>query len=194
MNRELTEYGAEREEFLPVRRAENSTGIALPGMLGADAARQLTRMFRDPRVLEKSERLGLIAELRQAVELSPEVAEVKVLLGMALSVDLQAQEAMEVLRVATEQKPDCFIARLKYGELLMRLRICARAQEETHKAALLAANAAQSELARRQAATIRVMLREGVERGGYGGLLGRVFRSRRKSAAGKSITVLAAAE
>jgi hypothetical protein len=194
MNRELTEYGAEREEFLPMRRAENSTGIALPGMLGTDATRQLTRMFRDPRVLEKDERLGLIAELRQAVELSPEVAEVKVLLGMALSVDLQAQEAMEILRTATEQKPDSFIARLKYGELLMRLRICAQAQEETHKAALLAANVAQSELARRQAATVRVMLREGVERGGYGGLLGRVFGSRRKNTAEKSVTVLAAAE
>jgi hypothetical protein len=32
---------------------------------------------------------------------------------------------------------------------------------------MLAQNMAQSELARRQAATIRTMMREGVERGGY---------------------------
>ena len=102
------------------------------------------------------------------------------LLGMALCVDLQAQQAMEELRIAVEQAPDSFVARLKYGELLMRLRICQRAAEETHKAAQLAANAAQSEMARRQAATIRTMLREGVERGGYTGVLSKVFRRNRR--------------
>jgi hypothetical protein len=44
---------------------------------------------------------------------------------------------------------------------------------------VLASNGAQSELARRQAATIRTMQREGIERGGYQGLIGRLFRSRR---------------
>jgi hypothetical protein len=96
-------------------------------------------------------------------------------------VDLQAQQAMEELRIAVELAPDSFVARLKYGELLMRLRICQRAAEETHKAAQLAANAAQSEMARRQAATIRTMLREGVERGGYAGVLSKVFRLNRRS-------------
>ena len=74
---------------------------------------------------------------------------------------------MEQLREATRQAPDCFIARLKFGELLMRLRICSQAAEETQKAAQLAANDFQAELARKQAATIRTMLREGIERGGY---------------------------
>jgi tetratricopeptide (TPR) repeat protein len=140
-------------------------------------------MFRDPWVLDEHERGSLIAQLRNAVDLAPDMAELRVLLGTALSVDLQAQEAMKQLRQAVEQAPDSFIARLKYGELLMRLRICQSAAEETHKAALLAANAAQSELARRQAATIRTMLREGVERGGYGGLLSRVFGFGRRSKA-----------
>ena len=150
-------------------------------MLNADTTLQVHRMFRDPRVLEPVERAELVAQLRSAVDQHPEIAELRVLLGMALCVDLQAQQAMEELRIAVEQAPDSFVARLKYGELLMRLRICQRAAEETHKAAQLAANAAQSEMARRQAAAIRTMLREGVERGGYAGVLSKVFRLNRRS-------------
>lgn len=155
--------------------------LALPEALSPATTRTLERMFRDPRVLEADERLDLIARLRQATELAPNVPEVRVLLGMALSVDLQAQEAMEELRTAVNQSPDCFIARLKFGELLMRLRICDQAAEHTHRAAQLAVNAAQSEMARRQAAQIRTMMREGIERGGYSGFLSRLFRLGRKT-------------
>jgi tetratricopeptide (TPR) repeat protein len=154
--------------------------MVLPGFLGLEASKSLQRMFRDPRVLEPHERGDLIAQLRKAVALAPQVPEVRVLLGMALCVDLQAQEAMEELRDAVKLDPDCFIARLKFGELLMRLRVCDQAAEHTHRAAQLATNAMQSELARKQAATIRTMQREGVERGGYGGVLARVFRFGRK--------------
>jgi uncharacterized protein HemY len=158
-----------------------SAPAVFAGILTTDTTLQVHRMFRDPRVLEPADRAELVAQLRKALELHPEVAELRVLLGMALCVDLQAQQAMEEMRIAVEQAPDSFIARLKYGELLMRLRVCKRAAEETHKAAQLAANAAQSEMARRQAATIRTMLREGVERGGYTGMLSRVFRFVRRS-------------
>jgi len=171
----------EVDERTMVLAERSSVTTIFPGMLAADTSHQLQRMFRDPRVLEAHERGDLIAQLSQAVELAPEVVDLRVLLGMALSVDLQAQEAMEQLRLAVEQAPDCFIARLKYGELLMRLRICQKASEETHKAAVLAGNAAQSELARKQAATIRTMLREGIERGGYSGFLSRVFHFGRRS-------------
>jgi Flp pilus assembly protein TadD len=145
-------------------------------------------MFRDPRVLEANERADLIAELRTAVESEPSVPEIRVLLGMALSVDLQAQEAMELLREATQQAPDCFIARLKFGELLMRLRICRQAEEETQKAAQLATNDFQAELARKQAATIRTMLREGIERGGYKGLLASLTPHRRRKSSRRETT------
>jgi hypothetical protein len=150
---------------------EGASATALARFVPHETSRQIVRMFRDPRVLNKEERSDLICELRKAVELAPGVPEARVLFGMALCVDLQAQEAMEQLRIAAEQAPNCFIARLKYGELLMRLRICGKAAEETQQAAMLASNAAQSELARRQAASIRTMLREGVERGGYKGLI-----------------------
>jgi hypothetical protein len=161
--------------------SHESAQIALPPVLGADASHQLMRMFRDPRVLEPHERGNLIVQLRKAADLAPHVAEVRVLLGMALCVDLQVQDALEELREASRLAPDSFIARLKFGELLMRLRICEQASEETHQAALLASNAAQSDLARKQAATIRVMMREGIERGGYGGFISRLFSPRRKS-------------
>lgn len=156
------------------------SSIAVPAILGRETSHLLDRMFRDPRVLEPHERGDLIAQLRSAVELEPRVPEIRVLLGMALCVDLKAQEALEQLRESTRQAPDCFIARLKFGELLMRLRICNQAAQETEKAAKLASNAVQSELARKQAATIRTMLREGIERGGYGGTLSRLIPFRRK--------------
>mgnify|MGYP001554248387 CR=1 FL=1 len=155
--------------------------LALPTAVGPEASKLLQRMFRDPRVLQPQERGDLIAHLRSAVDLAPHVPEIRVLLGMALCVDLQAQEAMEELRQAVALAPECFVARLKFGELLMRLRICDQAAEQTEIAAQLANNDVQSELARRQAATIRTMRREGNERGGYAGLLPRVLRFRRKS-------------
>ena len=156
--------------------------LTLPEALDGASAKLLRRMFRDPRVLESHERDDLIARLRGSVELAPHVPEVRVLLGMALSVDLQAQAALEELREAVRIAPDCFIAQLKFGELLMRLRICDQAAEHTRCAAQLAANDAQAEMARKQATTIRTMMREGIERGGYRGLLPRVLRFRRKPA------------
>jgi len=168
-------------EEIALAPVATSAPLELPSVLSQETSRLLVRMFRDPRVLEASERRELIAQLRAAVEIAPAVVETRVLLGMALSVDLQAQEALEQLRESVHQAPDCFIARLKFGELLMRLRICKKAAEETQKAAQLASNAFQSDLARRQAATIRTMLREGIERGGYGGLLSRVIPFRRKA-------------
>lgn len=161
---------------------QTSASYALPEVLEQKSTRQLQRMFRDPRVLEPEERSNLIVQLRQAVELTPHVPEVRVLLGMALCVDLQAQEAMEELREAVKLDPNCYIARLKFGELLMRLRICTQAAEETRQAQLLASNDVQAEMARRQAATIRTMLREGIERGGYPSVFRRMFRFGRKPA------------
>ena len=93
--------------------------------------------------------------------------ELRVLYGMALCVNLEVQDAMEELGEAVSLAPDSFIAHLKMGELWMRLRVCEKAADHTQQASKLAQNMAQSELARRQAATIRTMMREGIERGGY---------------------------
>ena len=153
----------------------NNNSSALPAPIVSSALTKiapraqglLTRMFADPNLLAKEERAELVTELRECVVAHPGVSELRVLYGMALCVSLEVQDAMEELREAVRLAPDSFIAQLKMGELWMRLRVCEKAKEHTHQAALLAQNMAQSELARRQAATIRTMMREGVERGGY---------------------------
>ena len=167
-----------------------SSSSAILAALRPGTANLLERMFRDPRVLETHERLDLVAQLRSAVELAPQVVELRVMLGMALCVNLEAQKAMEELREAINIAPDSFIAQLKYWELMMRLRVCDKAAEYTHEAARLATNPMQSDLARKQAATIRTMMREGIERGGYGGLLSRVFRKGSKEVSPSNAPVL----
>ena len=127
----------------------------------------VSRMFTDPHALEKAERTDLLAQLRETVSAHPGIPELRVVFGMALCVDLEVQEAIEQLREALRLDPDSFIAQLKMGELWMRLRVCRKAEDHTRRAASLARNPVQAELARRQGATIRTLLREGVERGGY---------------------------
>src|SRR5882672_4068414 len=126
----------------------------------------LLRMFADPHLLEKQERTDLVQGLRECVRAHPEVSELRVLFGMALCVDFKVEDAIEELREGVRLAPDSFIAQLKMGELWMRLRVIEKAEEHTHHAALLARNMMQSELARRQAATLRTLLHNGIKRDG----------------------------
>lgn len=135
--------------------------------MSANTQNLLLRMFADPYLLEKEDRRSLVDQLRECVDRYPEVSELRVLLGMALCVNLDAQGAIGQLEESVRLAPNSFIAQLKLGELWMRLRAMEKAEEHTRLAGLLAQSLAQSELARRQAATIRTMRREGIERGGY---------------------------
>lgn len=150
----------------PISMNLSSSEMKLGQVLPAVTQIHLERMFRDPQILSKDERRELVRDLRYCVEVAPGIVELRVLLGMAECVDFQVQSAMENLREAVLQAPDNFLAQLKLGELLMRLRICDQAVTHTERAAQLAANPIQSELARRQAATLRTMMREGIERDG----------------------------
>src|SRR5258708_27442172 len=127
----------------------------------------LLQMFSDPYLLEKEERAVLVEQLRECVIQFPKVSELRVLLGMALCVNFDVHPAIEELKESVRLAPNSFIAQLKLGELWMRLRVCDKAEEHTKLASLLAQNLAQSDLARKQAATIRTMKREGIERGGF---------------------------
>lgn len=127
---------------------------------------QLLRMFADSSLLEKHERADLVRELRECVKSHPQVSDLRVLFGMALCVNFEVQDAIEELRVGVQLAPDSFIAQLKMGELWMRLRVMDKAEEHTHRAALLAGNRVQAELARKQGASIRAMKFAGIERGG----------------------------
>lgn len=134
----------------------------------------LLRMFADPYILEKDDKAALVAQLRDCVDKHPQVSELRVLLGMALCVNFEVHPAIEELKESVRLSPNSFIAQLKLGELWMRLRVMDKAEEHTRIASLLSQNLAQADLARKQAATIRTMKREGIERGGYKSPFGRV--------------------
>jgi tetratricopeptide (TPR) repeat protein len=159
-------------EMMP--EIENSSALSAPSVSSAlaqiapRAQGLLVRMFADPYLLSKEDRADLVQGLRECVVAHPNVSELRVLFGMALCVDFKAQEAIEELREGVRLAPDSFIAHLKMGELWMRLRVCEKAEEHTRQAALLAQNMAQSELARRQAATIRTYMHNGIKRGVFG--------------------------
>ncbi|HWB32651.1 MAG TPA: hypothetical protein VG714_05720 [Acidobacteriaceae bacterium] len=142
----------------------SSSGMAVARALPEHTQLHLGRMFRDPYILTKDERNQLIDDLQVCISAAPEVVELRVLLGMVESVDFRVQHALETLREAVRVDSENFLAQLKLGELLMRLRICDQAVEHTQIAARLATNPVQSELARRQAATLRTLMREGIER------------------------------
>ena len=138
-------------------------------------------MFRDPYMLEAAERVELIAALREAVALDPERAELRVLLGMALCVNFDAQAALEELRLAVRLRS----RQLSRTAQVRRAsdapaRLCSRRPKRRRSPQSLL-EPVQSELARRQAATIRTMQREGIERGGLRQTLS-VFESHRTSA------------
>jgi len=154
---------------------DNQTKSALSARVSSLALSSITsvtqglllRMFADPYMLEKDEKTNLVTQLRECVARFPEVSELRVLLGMALCVNFDVHSAIEELNESVRLAPNSFIAQLKLGELWMRLRVCDKAEEHTRIASLLAQNLAQSELARKQAANLRIMKREGIERGGY---------------------------
>jgi hypothetical protein len=153
---------------------KNSDSLAVPGGAGLLARvpektqASLLRMFTDPYLLEKQERAELVQGLRDCVAKHPDVSELRVLFGMALCVDFQVEDAVEEFREGVRLAPDSFLAQLKMGELCMRLRICEKAEEHTRQAALLAQNMVQSEMARKQAAAIRSLVHNGIQRGGPG--------------------------
>jgi hypothetical protein len=145
-----------------------ATSAASPALARIPVKTQgsLLRMFADPHLLDKQERAELVSGLRECVQAYPDVSELRVLYGMALCVDFKVQDAIEELREGVRLAPDSFIAQLKMGELWMRLRVIEKAEEHTRQAALLARNMMQTELARKQAATIRGYVHNGVKRDG----------------------------
>jgi hypothetical protein len=136
-------------------------------LLPAKAQGLLLRMFTDPYLLEREDRTQLVTNLREIVTANPQVSDLRVVLGMALCVNFEVQDAIDELQEGVRLAPDSFIAHLKMGELWMRLRVCEKAEDHTRQAALLARNSVQSDLARRQAATLRTLMHKGIKRGGY---------------------------
>jgi hypothetical protein len=83
---------------------------------------------------------------------------------MAHAMNYNVYKSFDALEEARRLDPVNFIAQLKYSELLYRLRVLDRAEEETLAALDLAESGWEASLARKQLLEIRRLRREGTQK------------------------------
>jgi tetratricopeptide (TPR) repeat protein len=113
--------------------------------------------WRDPHGVSPTELGAYIQQLEKACLANPRSADLRTYLGMAHAVNYDVDKSMDALEDARKVDPENFWAQLKYAELLYRLRVLKRAEEETRRAADLAANPLQLAIARQQMKEIRTL-------------------------------------
>ena len=113
--------------------------------------------WRDPHGVSPKELAVYIQQLEQACLANPQSADLRTYLGMAHAVNYDVDKSMDALEEARTLDPQNFWAQLKYAELLYRLRVLTRAEEETRRAADLAASPFQLAIARQQMKEIRTL-------------------------------------
>ena len=111
--------------------------------------------WRDPYSVSKTDLATYIDQLTAACLAEPDNADLRTCLGMAYAVGYDVYKSMDALEEARTIDPDNFWAQLKYAELHYRLRALYRAEQETRRAAELAANPLQLAMARKQMKEIR---------------------------------------
>ena len=116
--------------------------------------------WRDPHTVSQEDLSAYIRKLEQACLDSPQSADLRTCLGMAYAVNYDVYKSLDAFEAATSIDPEHFWAQLKYAELHYRLRALPRAEEETVKAANLAANPLQLSVARKQLQEIRKLQHE----------------------------------
>jgi tetratricopeptide (TPR) repeat protein len=120
--------------------------------------------WRDPHSVPPEKLAEFIASLAQACVENPANADLRTCLGIAHAMNYDVYRSMDALEEARRIEPDNFFAQLKYSELLFRLRVIDRAEEETSAALHLAGNNGEISLARRQLSEIRHLRRKGLTR------------------------------
>jgi len=120
--------------------------------------------WRDPHSVPSEQLAEFIASLTEACALNPENADMRTCLGIAHAMNYDVYRSMDALEEARRIAPENFFAQLKYAELLYRLRIIDRAEEETSAALDLAGNHWELSLARKQLSEIRQQRRKGMMR------------------------------
>lgn len=113
--------------------------------------------WRDPYSVSPEDLAAYIQQLEAACAANPASADLRTCLGMAHAVNYEVYKSMDALEDARAIDPDNFWAQLKYAELHYRLRALNRAEEETRRAAELAANPFQLAIARKQMKEIRTL-------------------------------------
>src|SRR5229473_5161401 len=116
----------------------------------------------DPHTVPQEDLTRHIQKLERACLAEPRSADLRTCLGVAYAMNYQVDKSMDSLEEAVALDPDSFWAQLKYAELHYRLRALNRAEEETRRAADLAANPFQLALARTQMQEIRTLLHSSV--------------------------------
>jgi len=115
--------------------------------------------WRDPQTVSPADLALQVRRLEELCEQHPKSADLRTCLGIAHAVNYDVYKSMDALEEAIALDPFNFAAQLKYGELLYRLRVLNRAEDETLKAVNLAGNPIQLAIARKQLAEIRVLRR-----------------------------------
>jgi tetratricopeptide (TPR) repeat protein len=113
--------------------------------------------WRDPHSVSPGELSTYIQQLEKACLENPRSADLRTCLGIAHAVNHDVDKSMDALEDARSVDPDNFWAQLKYAELHYRLRVLNRAEEETRRAAELAATPLQLAIARKQMQDIRTL-------------------------------------
>lgn len=147
--------------------ASMTTAMQLrPGALapGLRPSRLPAIPWRDPHSVPQQKLAEFIASLTEACVLNPDNADMRTCLGMAHAMNYDVYRSMDVLEEARRIEPENFFAQLKYAELLYRLRVVDRAEEETIRALDLAGNGWELSLARHQLSEIRQLRRKGLSR------------------------------
>ena len=111
--------------------------------------------WRDPYGVAPADLAVYICQLEAACIANPRSADLRTCLGMAHAVNYDVHKSMDALGDARAIDPENFWAQLKYAELHYRLRALNKAEEETRRAADLAANPFQLMVARKQMKEIR---------------------------------------
>ncbi len=120
--------------------------------------------WRHPHTVSPEKLAEYIRILERAVTANPTCPDVRTCLGMAYAMNFDVYKSMDTLEAAVALDGTHFFAQLKYSELLYRLRILIRAEEETVKALDLASNAWELSLARKQLQEIRRLHRDGTQK------------------------------
>jgi hypothetical protein len=120
--------------------------------------------WRDPSSVPPEKVAELIASLEGACAQNPAHATLRTFLGMAHAMNYDVPRSMDALEEACRMQPENFFARLKYSELLYRLRLAERAEEETTRALALANTGWELSLARKQLVEIRGLKGKGAAR------------------------------
>src|SRR5271166_975340 len=120
--------------------------------------------WRDPHSVPPEMLTEFIASLTEACEANPGNADMRTCLGIAHAMNYDVYRSMDALEEARRIEPDNFFAQLKYSELLFRLRVIDRAEEETSRALELARNEWELALARRHLSEVRRLRRKGLTR------------------------------